>query len=128
MNDFIEKSLLKLKVDELVTSRGHVAYWGTYSNCKYEYLIVDGVIIGQFNYNCHGFSSYAFNKKCYNTKQFKCLQQHCPKGHKHNPEGWHKRGDGYYGRIMGKNGYTITKDLQFILDHITYYLVNIEEV
>lgn len=128
MKSYIEKSFLKLKIDELVTSRGHIAQWGTYENCKYEYLTIDGVRIGEFNYNRDGFTSYAFNKKCYNVKQFKCLQQYCPIGHKCNSEGWHKRTDGYYGRIIGKNGYTLTTDLQFILDHIIYYLINIEEV
>ena len=128
MNSYIEQSVLKLKIDELVTSRGHITCWGRYNGCSYEYLTIDGVRIGEFNYNKYGFYSYAFNKKCYNNKQFKCLEQLLPVGVKNNTQGWHKRSQGFYGRIMGRNGYTISKDLQFILDHITYYLVNIEEV
>lgn len=128
MNSYIEKNFLKVKIDELVISRGHMAQWGAYQNSKQEYLTIDGVRVAEFNYNSNGFYSYAFNKKCYTDKQFKCLQQHCPVGHRHNAEGWHKRNNGYYGRMMGKNGYTLTKDLQFILDRITYYLLTIQDI
>lgn len=128
MNSYMEKNFLKVKVDELVISRGHIPQWGAYQNSKQEYLKIDGVKVAEFNYNRNGFYSYAFNKKCYTYKQFEHLEKYCPVGNRNNAEGWHKRGTGYYGRMMGRNGYTLAKDLQFILDRVTYYLLSIEDI
>lgn len=132
MKSYIGKSLLKLEVEELVTRRGHIPQWGIYENSKQEYLTIDGVKVAKFNYNCDGFYTYTFNKECYTDKQFKHLQEYCPVGAKYNAKfnikGWYRGNNGYYGRMMGRNGYTITKDLHFILDHITFYLINIEEL
>ena len=99
-----------------------------YTNTKYYKLSINDKVIGLFNFNKYGITSYAFNSKCYTADKFKKLEKNCPnKGKKNDTKGWHKHCDGYYGRLVNTGDFNIEDDKKFILKCVNLYLMELEE-
>ena len=123
----LEKNFVRDYIWELIIDKGKTPDIKQYPDTKYYTLLINNKPVGKFNFNNHGITSYAFNRKCYPDDVFKKLKEICPNMDNNvDTTEWHTHCKNYYGRKVNRGDYSIEDDKKFILRCVNYYLMELE--